>query len=59
MIKFVNNMMVVLNFLTLSQVIINQVGWIVDTGQVGRQYPHFIYEEIKLLVVQNIFSGDE
>jgi hypothetical protein len=42
MIKFVNNMMVVFIFVALSQVILNGAGWIVDTGQLGIQCPHFI-----------------
>ena len=44
MIKFVNNIMVVFVFLIMSQMILNRVGWLLDTGQVGLWCPHSFSE---------------
>jgi len=44
MITLINNVISVLMFVVISQVIIFPVERMDDTGQVGRQYPHFLPE---------------
>jgi hypothetical protein len=44
MINLINNAISVFIFVVMSQMIIIQAGWMDDTGQVRRQYPHFISE---------------
>jgi hypothetical protein len=44
MINLINNVISVFIIVVMSQVLIIQAGWMDDTGQVRRQYPHFISE---------------
>ena len=44
MIKFVKDIMVVFVFVMMSQMILNQAGWMVDTSQVGSWCPSSFFE---------------